>query len=197
MITTVCKRVAVIGVAVGGMMCLHVGADTTVRLGGREFPANAVPPATQDEAAFNRQWAKRVFGDAPEPFSFTGRPMLAGPSWRTGKREVHDEKVNAGTLHRTLTLTDPETGMEVRAVATIYTDVPGVDWTLYFTNKGTNETPVLELVKAVDVMVAPPTNSAPVLHRLRGSTCSADDWQPFDVPLAPGARRKGVRAGSR
>ena len=63
-----------------------------------------------------------------------------------------------------------------------------MDWTLYFTNKGTNDTPVLEQVKAVDVMVVPGTNSAPVLHRLRGSTCSADDWQPFDVPLAPGTK---------
>ena len=37
-------------------------------------------------------------------------------------------------------------------------------------------------------MVVPGSNAAPVLHRLRGSTCSADDWQPFDVPLAPGSK---------
>ena len=70
---------AVIGVVVGAMICLHVEADTAVRLGGRELPANAVAPATQDELAFNRQWAEQVFGDAPEPFSFTygGRPSSA------------------------------------------------------------------------------------------------------------------------
>ena len=170
------------------MIGLHVEAETAVRLGGRELSANAVAPAPQDEVAFNRQWAERVFGDAPEPFSFTygGRP--SSELVQTWKREIRQEQANATTLQRTLILADPETGLEVRAVATIYTDCPGVDWTLYFTNKGTNETPVLEQVKAIDVMVAPATNSAPVLHRLRGSMCGADDWQPFDVPLPPGTK---------
>lgn len=176
--------------AVAAMICVNVEADAAVRLGGREFPTNAIASTTQDEAAFNRQWAERVFGDAPEPFSFTygGRPSSA--LVQTWKRELREERANATTLLRTLILTDPETGLEVRAVASIYTDLPGVDWTLYFTNKGTNETPVLEQVKAVDVMVAPATNTAAVLHRLRGSMCGADDWQPFDVPLAPGTKNE-------
>ena len=183
------KRVAMIG-AVAAMICVNVEADAAVRLGGREFPTNAIASTTQDEAAFNRQWAERVFGDAPEPFSFTygGRPSSA--LVQTWKRELREERANATTLLRTLILTDPETGLEVRAVASIYTDLPGVDWTLYFTNKGTNETPVLEQVKAVDVMVAPATNTAAVLHRLRGSMCGADDWQPFEVPLAPGTKNE-------
>jgi alpha-galactosidase len=180
--------VAVMAALIGPMICLHVEADTAVRLGGRELPANAVVPTTGDEVTFNRLWAERVFGDAPEPFSFLYGGRAFSELVKGWKREVRDEMVSAATLRRTLTLTDPETGLEVRAVAAIYRDLPGVDWTLYFTNKGTNETPVLEQVKAVDVIVAPATNSAAVLHRLRGSTCGADDWQPFDVPLPPGTK---------
>jgi alpha-galactosidase len=188
MMTTACTRLAASGVVMGAMVGFNVEARDTLRFGGRELPVNPIAPATQDEEAFNRQWGERVFGDAPEPFSFTygGRPsskLIQG--W---KREIRDEKATANTLHRTLTLTDPETGLEVRAVAAIYTDCPGTDWTLYFTNRGTNETPVLEQVKAVDVVVAPGATNSVVLHRLRGSTCSPDDWQPFDLPLATGTR---------
>ena len=188
MMTTACKRVAVIGVLAGALIGLPVKADTAVRLGGREIPANAVAPATQNEVAFNRQWAERVFGETPEPFSFIYGGRASSELVKGWKREVRDETATGATLHRTLTLTDPETGLQVRAEAIIYTDLPGVDWTLYFTNKGTNETPVLEQVKALDVMIAPATNSAALLHRLKGSTCSADDWQPFDVPLPPGTK---------
>ncbi len=182
------KHVLVMGTLLSAMIGLCLGADTAVKVGGWEVPTNAVALSTKDEVAFNRQWAERAFSVSPEPFSFVygGRPSTE--LLKTWKRESRAETINATTLQRTLTLTDPATGLELRAVAAIYTDLPGVDWTLYFTNKGTNETPVLEQVKAVDVMVAPATNSAAVLHRLRGSTCGADDWQPFDVPLPPGTK---------
>jgi alpha-galactosidase len=180
--------VAVLGTVIGVMCCLHVKAGSAVRVGGWEVPDNAIVPTTDDEVAFNRQWAERVFSVAPEPFSFIYGGRDSSELLKTWKRESRAETVSATTLHRTLILTDPETGLEVRAVAAIYTDVPGVDWTIYFTNKGTNTTPVLEQVKAVDVRIAAGTNRAAVLHRLRGSTCSADDWQPFEVPLALGSK---------
>jgi alpha-galactosidase len=187
-LTNACKQVALMGAFVSVMIGLHAEADTVVKVVGQGSSANAIVPTAGDEVTFNRQWAERVFSVAPEPFSFIYGGRASSELVKTWKRESREERVDAATLHRTLTLTDPETGLEVRAVATIYTDVPGIDWTLYFTNRGTNETPVLEQVKALDVMVGPPTNNAPVLHLLRGSTCSADDWQPFDVPLAPGAK---------
>jgi alpha-galactosidase len=132
--------------------------------------------------------ARQVALGAQLPFSFVygGEPSAAFlGDWR---REVRDEEVDAATRRRTLTLTDPKTGLEVRAVATVYTDTPGVDWTLHFTNTGSADTPILEQVKALDVGVTLGLGDGAVLHRLRGSTCAADDWQPFDQPLARGAR---------
>jgi len=38
--------------------------------------------------------------------------------------------------------------LELRAVATIYTDTPGVDWTLYLSNLGSKDTPIIENLKA-------------------------------------------------
>jgi alpha-galactosidase len=124
--------------------------------------------------------------DLPFSFVYGGRPsadFLA--DW---KRAVNEEEIDATTRRRTLTLTDPQTALEVRAVATLYTDTPGVDWTLYFTNRGAHDSPVLEQVKAVDVTISPGLGRVPGLHRLRGSTCAAEDWQPFDESLSRGQR---------
>ena len=69
------------------------------------------------------------------------------------KREIKEEQVSETKLRRTLTLTDPNSGLEVQAVCTIYLDTAGVDWTVYFTNKGSHDTPVIEQVRAVDATV--------------------------------------------
>ena len=138
--------------------------------------------------------------DLPFSFVYGGKPSseLIG-SW---KRTVEDTVVDATQRRRTLTLTDPGTGLEVRAVCLIYTDTPGVDWTLHFTNTGQADTPVLEQVRAVDVKVWPGSAvKPPVLHRLR-ATGGADDWLPYDTDLpaghkeefAPGAGRSSMGA---
>ena len=140
----------------------------------------------------NRQFAQQAFSDranADLPFSFTynGRPSSA--FIQTWKRQLKSEQPDQARLQHTLTLTDPDTALEIKAVATVYTDTPGVDWTLYFTNRGAKDTPILEQIKALDVPIAiAKPNAAVVLHRLNGSLCAADDWIPFDQPLQLGQR---------
>ena len=58
-----------------------------------------------------------------------------------------------GPRTRTLTLRDPATGLEVRAVCTLVYRCTGVDWTLYFTNTGTADSPVLEAIRSLDVVI--------------------------------------------
>jgi alpha-galactosidase len=122
------------------------------------------------------------------PFSFIygGQPSSEIlPQWQ---RQVSSEQIDATRTRRIVTLTDPKSQLEVQAVATVYTDTPGVDWTLFFTNRGPQDTPVLEQVRAVDTTVSLSLGATPVIHRLRGSTCAADDWMPFDESLPPGKR---------
>ncbi|MBP7937579.1 MAG: alpha-galactosidase [Phycisphaerae bacterium] len=124
--------------------------------------------------------------DLPFSFVYGGEPSpKLVPTWR---RTLKEEKTTDARICRTLTLTDPKTALQVRAVCTVYTNAPGVDWTLHFTNTGTQDTPILEQVKAVDVQVTGGLGRGAVLHRLKGSTCAADDWQPFDEDLLPGRR---------
>lgn len=126
------------------------------------------------------------------PFSFVYGGRQSSEFIRSWKSQVKDEQPGEGIRRRTLTLTDRETGLEVKAVATIYTDTAGVDWTIYFTNTGDKDTPVLEQVKAVDLPVALSISGDPVLHRLHGTTsCSAftlDDFQPYDDAVKVGKR---------
>jgi alpha-galactosidase len=131
------------------------------------------------------------------PFSFVygGRPSAdLVPKW---KRSVREESPDAARHCRTLTLADPETGLEVRAAATVYLDTPAVEWTLHFANRGTKDTPILEQVKAVDVSVSPGLGSPVTLHRLVGSPCRADDWAPLEDALAAGKAIQFAPTGGR
>lgn len=126
--------------------------------------------------------------DSRLPFSFTldGQPsskFLSG--W---KRDVHAEQVDDKKLRRIVDLHDPASGLEVRAVATIYTDTPGVDWTVYFSNHGAKDSPVIENLKALDVTLRPGAGSSAKLQRLKGSDAQVDDWLPLEDSIDPGQK---------
>lgn len=121
------------------------------------------------------------------PFSFVygGRPSCRLlPSW---ERRVELSPF-AGGEQRTLTFSDPVTKLEVRAEVKVYADSPGVDWTVYFENKGEADTPVLDQVRVLDAPFLIPRGSPATFHSLR-STCGVDDWLPFSEVLSAGARR--------
>lgn len=136
------------------------------------------------EVKLNQEWAQSAFSknqSDPLPFSFVYGGKPSGEIVTKWKRVVTDKKVSSSVRCRTLTLTDPDTGLEVRAVATIYTDTPGVDWTIYFTNNGSSDTPVIERVRAVDVTIEA---TGPVFHGIHG--CYPNNWLPFDKRIANG-----------
>lgn len=169
-------------------MRLHVLIIMAILGGSMATAAAPIAP----EVAMNRQWAERAFavggpaGHLPFSFVYGGRSSRDFLGTWTGT--VSEAAVNATTRRRTLTFTDSQTGLEVKAVCTIYTDTPGVDWTLSFTNTGIVDTPILEQVLAVDAAVPVPGDRAVAVHRLHGSPCAVDDWMPFDQPLPAGER---------
>lgn len=166
---------------------------------GAVRPAQAVKDIEKD-AALNGEWADKSFSetttvnDLPFSFIYGGRPSRELlPAW---KRTVSDDSTEPSKRVRTLTLTDPATGLEIRAAYTLYLDTPGVDWTLYFTNTGDKDTPILEQVRALDATFPNDPGTSVTFHSLR-STCSVDDWLPFSEPLSPGQRREFAPIGGR
>ena len=138
-----------------------------------------------DGAAFHRRWAASE--ELPFSFVYGGRPSseLIG-KW---KRTTEEKTIDATKIERTVTLNDPDTKLEIRALFTVYTDTPAVDWTLHFTNRGDKDTPIVEQLHAVDISVPlPKPEDNVVLHRLNGAPCQADDWLPFDQQLDAGKR---------
>lgn len=143
-------------------------------------------------AQFHLRWAEQAFSDARSgpsdaelPFSFvyggkSSRELVR--SWKKASKSDSGDPVR----RLTLTLSDPATNLEVRAVAKVYLDTPAVDWTLHFTNKGTRDSLILEQVNAVDVPVRSGALDSPaVLSRLHSH---AENWVPFDEPVAQGTR---------
>ncbi len=125
--------------------------------------------------------------EAKWPFSFVYGGRSSDVLLSAWDRRVEVEAIEGGQ-RRSLFLTDPATKLEVHAVATAFTDSPGVDWTIHFTNKGDADTPVLEQVRALDASFLCDPGSTATFHSLR-STGGVDDWLPFSEPLAPGQRR--------
>ena len=122
------------------------------------------------------------------PFSFVYGGEHSSEFITHWNREIKEEKVSETMIRRILTLTDPKSGLETQAVCTIYLDTAGIDWTIYFTNKGSHDTPVIEQVRAVDATVDVGLGSNVVIRRLNGAPCAIDDWMPFDQAVPPGQK---------
>jgi len=144
------------------------------------------------QLARNRAWAERVFsgrdvGNIPFSFIYDGRHSSAFiGNW---KRVASEKRIDETRLLWTLILTDPATGLEVTAEATIYADTPGVDWTIFFANRGKADTPVIEDIRSVEAADSlPDPKASVVVHRLNGGQARADDWLPFDEDLAAGRK---------
>ncbi|MHB1456923.1 MAG: NPCBM/NEW2 domain-containing protein [Armatimonadota bacterium] len=135
-------------------------------------------------------WVDEIAGQAQVktnlPFSFMYGGIPSAEFIRSWKSDVKQVKVGTDRLIRTLIFTDPDTGLEVKAVTNIYLDTPGVDWTVYFTNTGLKDTPIIEQVKAVDASVTTGAGASPILRRLNGTLVGEKDWMPIDEPILTG-----------
>jgi alpha-galactosidase len=154
--------------------------------------AKAVTPAVA-EIAEAKQWMASHFEAAPEgkaaepffSFSYDGKP--SGDLLKTWKVERSTRKIDDKRTEHTLAYTDPKTGLVVRCVGVEYSDFPTVEWTLYFKNSGTGDTPIIADIQAIDLNVVRSGDAEFTLHRTKGDTCAIDAFQPLVQPLGPKA----------
>jgi alpha-galactosidase len=130
------------------------------------------------------------------PFSFVyggkgSRELL--PKWRV-EREVKDK--GSSWLHRAV-YTDPETGLVVRCEGVEWRDFPVVEWTVYMKNGGTKDTPMIEGVRGVDMVLPGAAGDEPVLHDNTGDLCTADSYEPHAVAMPVGYHQAIAATGGR
>lgn len=128
--------------------------------------------------------------DPSLPFSFLydGQPFNEILSkWTV----AHDEQqLDGNRVRRTDSYTDPGTGLVVRCISVTYADFPTVEWTVYFTNNGTSDTPILSDVQGIDVKLARGAPGNFDLQYQRGSTATPDELEPFSEELRSGMKKR-------
>lgn len=118
----------------------------------------------------------------PVTFKFNDRTISGIPAaWRP---VVTRRRIDALICETVFEGRDPETGLTVRVECTEYNDYPVVEWLAWFTNAGTEPTPVLSNIRAIDTTFA---GAAPLLYHWTGDSCSPDNLTPSESPLQPGA----------
>ncbi len=162
-------------------------------------PGMATPAATSAEMGRKDRWLKQHFlaGHGPLPFSFTcdGQPSAKLlPVW---ERKTRKRKLDSQRIEHLLVWTDPKSGLALRCRAVEYRDFPVVEWTLYFTNTGPADTPILADIQSLDVEFQRESSQEFVLHHHTGDNCTPDSYAPHQTALAAGSKQRFAPAGGR
>lgn len=159
------------------------------------------------------RWLRQIGEGAPEPalgtsgrdgwlapsfpFSFTfGGQSSADllPRWH---REMSTAVAAKGETTFHVELTDPSSGVILSWDATIGVKVPTVEWILHFENRGTSPAPILENLRALDLVLATDSHEL-VAYHATGGIAAPDAFAPQETSLprtgssrAPGATGPG------
>jgi alpha-galactosidase len=131
------------------------------------------------------------------PFSFTygGKSsieLLQGWEPQQSVRQLDPQRTEYTT-----TFHDPATGLVVRWIGVEYHDFPVVEWTIYFENSGSADTPILENIQAIDTWFQRRSEGEFLLHHFRGSPAQPTDFEPFETPLPPTVEKHIATSGGR
>ena len=93
--------------------------------------------------------AREPYSTQP-PFSFKYGGQASSEFLGQWKLERETQKLDDQREQHTLTWSDPKSGLRVRCVGVQYHDYPTVEWTVYFKNTGTADSPLIENIQAID-----------------------------------------------
>lgn len=116
----------------------------------------------------------------PFSFNYGGRKsadILAG-----FERTYEKKAAEYGTEH-IISYMCKETGLRVTCELLEYRDFSAAEWTLYFSNEGAQNTPIVSDILALDAALPAKIRAGhpkfhPELHHYAGSTCSLNDFEP-------------------
>ncbi len=127
----------------------------------------------------------------PKPFFsflYDGKPFAE--LCRTWKLDRSQRPLDDRRNERTLTFSDPATGLTVRCVAIEFADFPAVEWVVYLENGGKSDTPILENIQPLDAVLPLPDAGGAALHWSKGGVASFEDFAPQTVAVPPGGKHR-------
>ncbi len=92
--------------------------------------------------------------------------------------EEESKALDKKRLQTTQIYTDPATGLEVRCVRVDYRDFPISEWTLWFKNTGSGNTPNISEVRSLDITVKQKGKEPFLLHHADGAPATNHDYRP-------------------
>ncbi|MFC1715521.1 glycoside hydrolase family 36 protein [Candidatus Poribacteria bacterium] len=146
----------------------------------------------------SEKWLLERFADGViPPFSFVydgkqSSGFLKDWQFHYESRELKDSK----TEH-IFTYTDPETELRVCCRCEVFPDFPVMEWLITFENNGTDDTPIIEDIQAVDTVWDFKQPGEVILHRALGSSASRSDFAPIDEVMQPNAEINLAPVGGR
>lgn len=137
-----------------------------------EVPAPIAQPGTlttPDNMRLKDQWVREHLLDANPalPFSFVYGTQGSGELLAVWPKNTSERKLDNARIERTFTWSDPNTGMEVRLVAVDYQEYPVIEWTMYFTNRSSKDSAVIEDIQALNTTV-PIDDGIPIILYSKG-----------------------------
>ncbi|MBN1443981.1 MAG: alpha-galactosidase [Planctomycetes bacterium] len=153
-------------------------------------------PMEESAARDARSWmdAARERG---QPFSFRlggeeSSALLAAWPLERATREIDAERRETSETWK-----DPRSGLSVRRVTVEYHDFAALEWTVYFKNESTRDSPVIAGIRALDALFPCGAESEVVLHHHTGSPCTQRDYEPHATALESGALLRFAPPGGR
>jgi alpha-galactosidase len=154
---------------------------------------------TSGEMKIKSKWVKEhLLNDDPQlPFSFMYDGKASSELLKTWEKKTATNKLDSNRTQYIHTWTDNNTGLEVRCVAVEYSDYSAVEWTVYFKNTGTNDTPVLKDIQGLDTRFEKNAKGEFVLHGNKGDWNVAESYEPYQLTLGPNFEKRFVPTGGR
>ena len=154
---------------------------------------------TSGEMKIKSQWVKKHLLDAdPQlPFSFLYDGKSSSELLKTWQQKTETVKLDVNRTQYTHVWTDSKTGLEVRCLSVEYSDYSAVEWTVYFKNTGTNNTPLLKDIQGLDTRFEKESRGEFVLHGNKGDWCVAESYEPYQMTLNVNTTKRFIPDGGR
>ena len=126
--------------------------------------------------------------NAKPPFSFVYGGKTFHELLKDWQFEAEHNKIDRHRISHHLTWQDTDTGLAIRWEGLEYTDFDSIEWTIYLTNSGEKETPIIENVRALDVIFLRGKDHEYRLRHWDGTHVTADDFAPRSTILEAGSQ---------